>query len=426
MAIDGTYTIDPDGAGPGAAITAYCDMKTDGGGWTMVFKLSSGVAGDANNLWNGAALNESDPALLDLKKSTKHYVSGYIANYWNKGGVVITDVRTHVYKNAAIQKFWKYDGATTTSINWFTNTRLTASSYPDLPGGPSTTTRSPATARTAVAGSSIASMAAATSTRAGSSSTAPPILARGRPTSTPPRCASFTPPASASPTGRRPSTTTRSASRRSSRSSSVDRPSELVAGLRRCNAPAFMSFVTTLLLALVVAGSPGKPRKVRNMPDGWTWPPSAAMKEAGARCLAALDAAEVQHRPAAPVKKIATPIEIPEMRIGGITLVPLRGEGPFPMDCHFAAAIAGVAPELRALGVRSLHFRTLHKYRAVRKRGKSMRFLSRHAVGLAIDVFEVGFDDREILRVKAHWSAADHRLAKVAAVFRTRRRISYR
>ncbi|WP_293272557.1 extensin family protein [Nannocystis sp.] len=175
--------------------------------------------------------------------------------------------------------------------------------------------------------------------------------------------------------------------------------------------------MTTLLLALVVAGSPGKPRKVRNMPDGWTWPPSAAMKEAGARCLAALDAAEVQHRPAAPVKKIATPIEIPEMRIGGITLVPLRGEGPFPMDCHFAAAIAGVAPELRALGVRSLHFRTLHKYRAVRKRGKSMRFLSRHAVGLAIDVFEVGFDDREILRVKAHWSAADHRLAKVAAVF---------
>lgn len=178
-----------------------------------------------------------------------------------------------------------------------------------------------------------------------------------------------------------------------------------------------MSLVSTLLLALVVAGSPGKPRKVRNMPEGWTWPPSAAMKDAGARCLAALDAAAVGHRPAAPAKKIATPIEIPEMTIGGITLVPLRGKGPFPMDCHLAAAIAGVAPELRALGVRSLNFRTLHEYRAVRKRGKSMRFLSRHAIGLAIDVFEVGFDDGEVLRVEAHWSAADQRLAQVAAVF---------
>ncbi len=178
-----------------------------------------------------------------------------------------------------------------------------------------------------------------------------------------------------------------------------------------------MSLVSTLLLALVVAGSPGKPRKVRNMPAGWTWPPSAAMKDAGARCLTALDAAAVGHRRAALIKKINTPIEILEMSVGGITLVPLRGKGPFPMDCQLAAAIAGVAPELLALGVRSLNFRTLHEYRAVRKRGKSMRFLSRHAIGLAIDVFEVGFDDGVVLRVEAHWSAADERLAKVAAVF---------
>ena len=177
-----------------------------------------------------------------------------------------------------------------------------------------------------------------------------------------------------------------------------------------------MALVSRLLLAVVVAGSPGKPRKVRNMPEGWTWPPSAAMKEAGARCLAALDVAAVGHEPAAPVRKIATPIVLPEMAIGGIALVPLRGEGPFPMDCHLAAAIADVAPELRALGVQSLHFRTLHKYRVVRKGGKNMRFLSRHAVGLAVDVFEVGFSDGEVLEVKAHWSAADGRRAKVADV----------
>lgn len=170
------------------------------------------------------------------------------------------------------------------------------------------------------------------------------------------------------------------------------------------------------MLAALLAGTPGAPRKIKNMPHGWTWPPSAAMKEAGASCLKKLDEAAVEWQPAGPVKKVATPVEIPALTIAGIALVPLRANGRSTMDCHLAAAIAEVAPALHAIGVRSLHFRQLHKYRTVRKRGRSTKILSRHAIGLAVDVFEVGFEDGAVLRVD-EWSRAGRRLAPVAAVF---------
>ena len=42
--IDGTYSIDPDGAGVVAPFNAYCDMSFDGGGWTLVAQATEGLA----------------------------------------------------------------------------------------------------------------------------------------------------------------------------------------------------------------------------------------------------------------------------------------------------------------------------------------------------------------------------------------------
>lgn len=169
-----------------------------------------------------------------------------------------------------------------------------------------------------------------------------------------------------------------------------------------------------MLLAAVLAASP---HKRANMPAGWTWPPSPAMHEAGARCLAQLDAAQVRYRAGEPVKKIATPIELPDMTVGGIELVPLRVQRRTTMDCHLAAALAEVAPALRELGVRALHYRTMHEHRRVRKGGRFTKTLSRHALGLALDVFEVALDDGRVLRIKTHWRRHARILPKIASVF---------
>src|SRR5262249_28646387 len=136
------------------------------------------------------------------------------------------------------------------------------------------------------------------------------------------------------------------------------------------------------------ADKPTKHAKLAdNMPPNWTWPPSRAMRASGAKCLAKLDSLGVKWKRAPAEKKISTPIFIPGMELGGLKLTSIWREGPFAMDCELALALAEHGSDLTAIGVRELQFSRIYGYTNVHVDGKTKNILSRHALGLAIDVY---------------------------------------
>ena len=166
-------------------------------------------------------------------------------------------------------------------------------------------------------------------------------------------------------------------------------------------------------------GSPARaasrPKKVPNMPAGWTWPPSPEMQEAGERCLERLKGAGVHFEPGPDKPRITTPVIVPSWTFGGVKLVPLTRRRPLVVDCHLAEALAVAGgPDLKALGVTELRFTSLYEYRNV----KGRRVLSRHAVGLAMDIYEVVTTDGVVRRVPRDYRKADGFLKAVERALR--------
>eukprot|EP01116_Phalansterium_solitarium_P016435 TRINITY_DN3820_c0_g3_i1.p1 TRINITY_DN3820_c0_g3~~TRINITY_DN3820_c0_g3_i1.p1 ORF type:complete len:3104 (-),score=266.35 TRINITY_DN3820_c0_g3_i1:242-9553(-) len=65
----GVYMIDPDGTGPNVAYPAYCDMTTDGGGWTSFHSLQNGMGFFLDRFdVSGFGINCPDPTLRCLRR----------------------------------------------------------------------------------------------------------------------------------------------------------------------------------------------------------------------------------------------------------------------------------------------------------------------------------------------------------------------
>lgn len=127
------------------------------------------------------------------------------------------------------------------------------------------------------------------------------------------------------------------------------------------------------------------------MPKGFVWPPSRTMVKAADVCEAKLDELGVRAKPAQREGRIVRAFRLPiDNQIGGITYTPAFQKNQV-MDCQLVLALATFAPKLYELGVREVLFGSAFRWSKVRVNGRTKNALSRHALGIALDI--VGFID---------------------------------
>jgi hypothetical protein len=141
-----------------------------------------------------------------------------------------------------------------------------------------------------------------------------------------------------------------------------------------------------VLLVAALAGVAGARPRVDNMPRGFTWPPSRTMIAAAKACEAKLDELGVTWKPAKREGHVVDAVTVPDGQIGGIAYVDVYDKKVPVMDCQLALALATFAPHLYELGVREIHVGSTYRWSKVRVAGKTKDLLSRHALGLAMDV----------------------------------------
>lgn len=144
-----------------------------------------------------------------------------------------------------------------------------------------------------------------------------------------------------------------------------------------------------LLIVAALAGVADARPRADNMPRGFTWPPSKTMVAAAKACEAKLDELGVAWKAAKREGHVVDAVMVSDGQIGGISYIDVaQGSGKTQpiMDCQLVLALATFAPHLYELGVREVHVASIYRWSKVRVGGKTKDLLSRHALGLAMDV----------------------------------------
>jgi hypothetical protein len=116
-------------------------------------------------------------------------------------------------------------------------------------------------------------------------------------------------------------------------------------------------------------------------------------------CLKLLRYLRVPHKRLSHVKGVATPVEIRGGRIGRIRYRQIHDKGRMVMACRLAVALQRVSSLLHVNGVKEVLFSNFYSWRKV----EDSRRLSRHALGLAIDIHGFKNTKGRVAEVEKHY-----------------------
>lgn len=184
-----------------------------------------------------------------------------------------------------------------------------------------------------------------------------------------------------------------------------------------------------VVLAGVTATAAAKPRKQRdrgakkdsrvptkstksNMPRGFVWPPSKNMVAMGEDCARSVDELGVSVAPSKKAGRVVTPLTLPDAVIGGITFTPVYAKHQV-FDCQLVLALANFAPRLHELGVREVKYGSAFRWSKVRVSGRTKNMLSRHALGIALDIVSFVDDTGREANVEKDYRKQDELLLSV-------------
>jgi hypothetical protein len=148
-------------------------------------------------------------------------------------------------------------------------------------------------------------------------------------------------------------------------------------------------------------------KSTEGLPNGFAWPPNEAMQAAAVTCEKNLDERGIIWERATPEGKMVDPIYVPSMEIGGIKYTPAYSKGVPRISCQLVQVLADVGPELVKIGVREVKYGSIYRNTNVRAHGTTKPILSRHALGIAMDIKAFVDDKGRVANVELDYLKGD-------------------